>query len=202
MKCGEFDRYLTGEITKKEFEEHMRACRECRRAYEADKKIMNYARSMSRSDDVSYLWPEVENVILKEAKRERSVSLTLKFLSTAAVIAVVLGISWQLKMQYSISNSDLLAESALRRVENLEAKYEQAIDDLEKQAIPEMGNMDTDLALLYKDKLETIDKQIRECRKALRENPGNGRIRRYMLAALRDKKQTLSEIIKYGRNNS
>ncbi|MCD6115465.1 hypothetical protein J7K93_00480 [bacterium] len=201
MKCGEFDRYLLGEISGEKFEEHMLTCPECRREYEADKIILAYTKSKSSTENASYLWPGVENAILKETKREQYVNIIRRVVSIAAVVLLVLGISWQIKFRYSISNSDFLAESALKRVESLEAKYEQAIDDLEKQALPEMQSMDTDLAFLYKDKLETIDKQIRECKNAMRENPGNGRIRRYLLAALKDKKQTLSEMIKYNNNN-
>jgi hypothetical protein len=58
-----------------------------------------------------------------------------------------------------------------------------------------MADMNLELMLLYRDRLETIDDQIEQCREALSENPGNAHIRRYMLAALQDKKQTLKELL-------
>jgi hypothetical protein len=48
--------------------------------------------------------------------------------------------------------------------------------------------------LLYRDRLETIDAQIARCQEALAENPSNAHIRRYLLAALQDKKETLREL--------
>jgi hypothetical protein len=57
-----------------------------------------------------------------------------------------------------------------------------------------MANMNIELMLLYRDRLETIDDQIDRCREALLENPANTHIRRYMLAALQDKKDTLTEL--------
>jgi hypothetical protein len=69
-----------------------------------------------------------------------------------------------------------------------------AIEELEKQTIPRMASMNIELMLLYRDRLETIDDQIKRCREALSENPANTHIRRYMLAALQDKKETLMEL--------
>ncbi len=48
---------------------------------------------------------------------------------------------------------------------------------------------------LYRDKLAVIDGQIEKCQEALERNPGNAHIRRYFLAALQDKKQTLAEAL-------
>jgi len=45
------------------------------------------------------------------------------------------------------------------------------------------------------DKLAVIDGQIEKCQEALERNPGNAHIRRYFLAALQDKKQTLAEAL-------
>ena len=59
-----------------------------------------------------------------------------------------------------------------------------------------MESLDLNLALLYRDKLETIDSQIERCKDALQDNPANTHIRRYLLAALDDKKQTLREILR------
>ena len=55
--------------------------------------------------------------------------------------------------------------------------------------------MDAELALLYRDKIATIDTQIDRCLRALHGNPANTHIRRYLLLALRDKRETLEEIV-------
>ena len=58
-----------------------------------------------------------------------------------------------------------------------------------------MFKFDTDIYLLYRDKLEVIDSQLALYREGLKESPGNAHIRRYYLAALQDKKNTLKEIL-------
>ena len=63
-------------------------------------------------------------------------------------------------------------------------------------ARPQMADLDLELLFLYRDRLETIDEQIAQCKEALSSNSGNAHIRRYMLAAFQDKKDTLREIVK------
>jgi hypothetical protein len=88
-----------------------------------------------------------------------------------------------------------MAKKALARVEQKEQDYLKAIQDLEKQALPKMAGMDLKLVFLYRDRLETIDAQIKQCQEALALNPANAHIRRYLMMALIDKKETLAEIL-------
>jgi len=53
------------------------------------------------------------------------------------------------------------------------------------------------MMLLYREKLETIDAQIERCQEALAANPANAHIRRYLLAALQDKKAALADLLSY-----
>ena len=62
-------------------------------------------------------------------------------------------------------------------------------------AKPKFSQLDFELMLLYQDRLETIDSQIERCKDALENNPANAHIRRYLLAALQDKKEMLREIL-------
>jgi len=92
-------------------------------------------------------------------------------------------------------SSGILAARALARVESVEKEYLAAIDGLEKMAGPKIEAMDLQMVSLYRDKLTAIDAQIAKCREALASNPANAHIRRYLLAALSDKRQTLTEIL-------
>lgn len=92
-------------------------------------------------------------------------------------------------------SSGILAARALARVESVEKEYLAAIDGLEKMAGPKIEAMDLQMVSLYRDKLTAIDAQIAKCREALDSNPANAHIRRYLLAALSDKRQTLTEIL-------
>ena len=77
-----------------------------------------------------------------------------------------------------------------------ERRYERSIQRLEMDARLQMADLDLELLFLYRDRLETIDEQIAQCKEALSSNSGNAHIRRYMLAAFQDKKDTLREIVR------
>jgi hypothetical protein len=95
----------------------------------------------------------------------------------------------------SVSSSGLLARQTLAKVDAQERAYLQAIGDLEYLARTRISAMDLSLMSLYRDRLAVIDAQIEKCREALGSNPANAHIRRYLLAALQDKKATLAEVL-------
>jgi hypothetical protein len=112
-----------------------------------------------------------------------------------ALVAVGLG-AWLVFLRPSPgSASGLMADAALARVETEEREYAAAIEELEAKAGPKLAEMDFSLMALYRDRLETIDSQIERCREAIGRNPWNAHIRKYMLAALQDKKDTLGLIL-------
>jgi hypothetical protein len=110
----------------------------------------------------------------------------------ALVVLVALGIHGFRK---PFVPSEILTREALARVEHTEKEYLSAIESLERQARPRIAAMDFRDMSLYKDKLAVIDAQIGKCREALASNPGNAYIRRYLLAALQDKRQTLADAL-------
>jgi hypothetical protein len=115
----------------------------------------------------------------------------------AALALVAVGVAaWFLFIRPSPgTGSGLMADAALARVETEEREYAAAIHDLEAKAEPKLAEMDFSLMALYRDRLETIDAQIERCREAIGRNPWNAHIRKYMLAALQDKKETLGLIL-------
>jgi len=84
-------------------------------------------------------------------------------------------------------------------VERAERSYSRAIDELEALARPRLAALDPDRMFLYRDRLGIIDEQIEQCRAELAGNPANAHVRRYLLAALQDKKKTLEALLpEYG----
>jgi len=149
--------------------------------------------------DIS-LWGKIEDSLIKESEAKQTNIFKLTFnhktwLSAAAVL--IISISLVSIYFYTSPNLDekVLSASTILKVELTEKSYVQAIELLENQAENQMANIDTELMLLYRDKLTTIETQINQCREAIVKNPGNAHIRKYMLAALQDKKNTLNEII-------
>lgn len=121
-----------------------------------------------------------------------------RYLKLAAMLLIAVLVGVYFLLLKPADSSGLLSEKALKKVEKLEAAYMDAIAELEAVVEPCMEKLNIELALNYRDRLEAINEQIKRCKKELKENPGNRHIRRYLLAALQDKQQTLSEICPRG----
>ncbi|MEN6310478.1 MAG: hypothetical protein ABFD80_02950, partial [Acidobacteriota bacterium] len=122
-------------------------------------------------------------------------SRRLPLLIPAGAALLVLAVLGVRALRSPAAPSGILARETLARVESTEKEYLGAIESLESQARPKIAAMDLQEMSLYKDKLAVIDAQIVKCREALTSNPGNAHIRRYLLAALQDKRQTLADAL-------
>ncbi|MBP7706013.1 MAG: hypothetical protein KA243_02080 [Candidatus Aminicenantes bacterium] len=112
--------------------------------------------------------------------------------AAALILAVVVGIAVSRR---PAAPSGLLAGRALAEVERIEKDHLAAIESLERQVRPKLASSLTEESALYEDRLAVIDAQIDRCRLVLASNPANAHVRRYLLAALRDKRQTLSDAL-------
>ncbi len=209
MSCELYEKHELGLVEKAVFDDHVKTCEECSRAAAQDQRLMNEAGQLGAQIDSPMLWGKIENTLREEIQREERFAQTAQFkkwhsrpifrMAMAAVllVAVSAGIFFvQKETQAPQPSARLLTESALEQVRQTEKAYEEAIAQLETTANKKILEMDIELALLYRDKLETIDAQIERCREALAENPGNAHIRRYMMAALQDKRTTLEGLLK------
>lgn len=209
MKCNKYTLYWLGKISEKNFEEHLRTCDECSQALAFDGIIDREAQKLPAPESTPWLWAKIEDGLKREKEKPLSLSLT-RFLShivtpkrhlafkIAALLIITIGVSYLFLIRPMSTRPEprnFLTSSALVRVEAMEREYERAIAELEKLTLPLVANADTDLLLLYRDKLETIDTQIERCKEALIHNRANAHIRRYLLAAYQDKTETLSELL-------
>ncbi len=210
MSCDKFDRHDEGAMTAEEFARHVRDCLECREQAALDARLDREIAALKKPVGAERLWERIEASLAHEkeitaARDGKPVSGGLRliaFLSrrwailapaVAALVAVtVIGIHMFREPHVP---SGILAREALARVEIKEKEYLGAIGLLERQARPKIAAMDLQEISLYRDKLATIDAQIDKCREALNSNPANAHIRRYLLAALQDKRETLADVL-------
>lgn len=203
MSCDFYRQHELGEIDDDGFEQHARDCAQCRELIELDVRLLEHAKSLQRPVAAPLLWAKIENSLRAEQHsqrrkvmeifgRRRSVVLRL-----AAVVVLALSAGVYFFSRPEPSSSRLLARAALQKVEAKEKEYQEAISELERQAQPRLTTLEVDLMLLYRDRLETIEAQILRCKDAAARNPANAHIRRYLLAALQDKQQTLRELVDY-----
>lgn len=213
MSCKELERYDRGEMDEAEFARHAAVCSFCQQALELDKEVMSLAKTLRQPVEAPRLWSRIEEALRKEMAAEKRLApepqmkkkprverpslrwRLLRLAPAAAALIAVVGIGLYFGLKSSAPSSGLLAKKALARVEQKEHEYMKAIEDLEKQALPRMADLNLDLVFLYRSRLETIDAQIEQCREALALNPANAHIRRYLMAALQDKKETLAEVL-------
>jgi hypothetical protein len=202
MSCDKLKKYELGKLDETEFHRHLKTCSVCQERMRQDARLMALSRSLKRPVETPHLWNRIAKSLEEEQQKELSSGVMprrwhpLRLLPAAALVLLAVVIGLYFLIEPGSQKSGLLADSALTRVEKKENEYVKAIEELEQLVLPRLANMNLELTLLYRDKLETIDDQIEQCREALAENPANAHIRRYMLAALQDKKQTLAEIWK------
>ncbi len=201
MTCDFYRQHELGELTADAFAQHARECADCQKLCAQDQQLMQTARALATSSASPFLWAKIANTLRAEQQRETRLQTRFakaqKFVAYALAASLLLGLS--VSALFMRSNDDavgkgVLAAAALQQVVQKEREYESAIAALERATTPQLAQLPRDLMLLYRDRLATIDTQIARCREALAENPGNGHLRRYMLMALQDKKETLQEL--------
>lgn len=202
MNCDFYQKHELGEIEANEFSQHLATCAVCQKLVAQDEQILTLAHSLPKSEVSPLLWAKIENSLRAEQERKRRhwrmywPEQKWTLLRLAAVLLLGLGLGSYFLFKPKASEPRLLAGAALQQVERREREYVDAIAALERTALPQMAKLDAELMLLYRDRLETIDAQIARCQEALADNPSNAHIRRYLLAALQDKKETLRELMK------
>lgn len=204
MSCKAYRQFELGEMEETVFNRHAPSCAECQRLLAQDAQLLTLAKSLQPPVASLLLWAKIENTLRAEQQKRRPAWLEAlhehkwTLLRMAAVLLVTVGLGSYFLFKPKPSTSRLLAGAALEQVEKKEREYAAAIAELERVALPQMAKMDVDLMLLYRDRLETIEAQILRCKEALATNPANAHIRRYLLAALQDKKDTLKELVDLG----
>ena len=205
MKCKELERYDQGKMGEAEFIRHAAGCRTCREALWLDKRVLSLSQSLRQPIEAPELWNRIEGSLRKEMADEQSPaqefrvrkgsSKIWRFAAAMAALIIVACIGIYIGLKIRTPSSGLLSEKALARVEQEEREYVQAIQDLEKIALPQMGDLNLELNFLYRDRLDTIDAQIQQLREALEFNTANVHMRRHLMMALQEKKETLGKVL-------
>jgi len=201
MNCDWFDKYDLGKIAEATFQAHAKECPDCQENARQNDALLLLSRFLKKRVEAPFLWTRIEQD-LREAQQQSKKGewrgtfwFSWKKISVSMALLIAICTGLFLWLRPGLHDSTLLADSALRRIEKREQRYERSIEKLQDRILPQLGDLGWELTLLYRDRMETIDEQILACKEALRENPGNVHIRTYMLAAFQDKKETLREIM-------
>ncbi len=201
MSCDWFDKFDLGKMTEDTFQSHAKECPVCQEKARQDEELLQLSRSLKKRVEAPFLWTRIEQNLREEQQKSKLNGWRVFFwhswmkIPALALLFVAICIGLFLWLRPGLNDSTLLADSALRRIEKREQRYERSIEKLQKRILTQLPDLGLELMLLYRDRMETIDEQILACKEALGENPGNTHIRKYMLAAFQDKKETLKEIM-------
>lgn len=194
MNCKQYEEWDLGHLDDDGFRKHARNCDECQGHRREDERLMDLARSLQTPVEAPKLWLRIEKGLRGEQSHSHNWAPWIW--KAAAILLVGLGLGYALHHP-TPPESGLLTDSDLAEIEHAEREYIEAIARLEKEAQSKSPHLDPDLSYLYRDKLGIIDEQIALCREAAVENPANAHVRRYLLAALQDKRSTLTEFMDY-----
>lgn len=194
MSCDRYQERELGRLDESAFQAHLKDCDICRERLRQDEAIDQLAANLAEVTEPPFLWERIEDALRAEQRRARRRTWVYR---AAAVLVVSLGLGALMQQGRGIPEpaTGLYTSEALEKVRDREREYAAAIEELEQIAGERMERMDAELAFLYRDKIATIDTQIDRCLQALSGNPANTHIRRYLLLALRDKRETLEEIV-------
>jgi len=212
LSCNVYKKFIDCQLTEEEFSTHAGTCPECKEAWEFEQQLASQITQFRTAQPSPSLWQDIRARLFAEKRKGFSpagVKFQQFFKTLSArpawqfaaagvmLIIIVFGI-----LNYAPRSSDhFISNRTLARVEQKEREYEQAIAELEKEAMPELNLADTELLLLYRDKIETINSQIQRCKEALAAYPHSVSIRKYLLAAYQEKKETLQEVLVFTQLN-
>ena len=224
MTCKRLDARKASQWSAAELAEHVRECADCAASAALDERLNSELLKLREPIAAPGLWDRIESALAEEklqasadresrpaGRRILGAALARRWqvlVPVGTAVLIILVTALLLLLKGPAAPSGILAREALAKVEQKEKEYTNAIEALEKLARPKIDAMNLQMVSLYRDKLATIDAQLEKCREALESNPANAHIRRYLLAALEDKQQTLAALAgslyttKKGRSNS
>jgi len=190
-------------------EAHAATCAACGEEVRSWKNLSLAAADLRQEWESPELWPRIEQALAQNAKPRKFAWWDLSawnfaWLEWQAALAGLLlmlmtGFAGWMFLHRGAreipANQALFDPSTVREVEKAEAAYERAIDRLDAEARPQLEQASTPLMVSYREKLLVVDSAISELRSQAGMNPGNGHLRRQLLAMYREKQDTLEQVL-------
>lgn len=191
-------------------EAHAVNCAACREEVNAWKNLSVTASEMHEEWNSPALWPRIERALAEQSASAKTswwknllgtwnlASLQWQTAAAALALIAITGTAVWVGIHRGAGDSfagSLLKDPAVRNVEKAEAAYEQAIDKLDAQARPQLEKASTPLMASYREKLQVLDSAIADLKSQAGINPGNGHLRRQLLAMYREKQETLEDVL-------
>jgi anti-sigma factor RsiW len=187
-------------------EAHLASCGECRGVLAELRAVTGRAAALEDSRPASNLWPGIADrigratVIEMPSRASRRFSFTLPQLVAAGLALMVLsgGLVWVARS--GDPRATLPPVAALEEVETpaaaaipatfADVQYDDAVADLEQALASGRNRLDAETIRIIEANLKSIDEEIEQSRKALREDPSSVYLNNHF-AASRNRKLSL-----------
>lgn len=192
-------------------EEHAKGCAACTRELAEWHAIAAAAPALKKSWPSAELWPQIRQDLAEESQRSTAKPAGgswLRLLPATAIVALFAiataglwvfrdsGGREPLTTPWQTTKDPLLTERAVDEVEAAEETYLASIDNLSRLAEPRLAAASSPVMLNYREKLALLDSAIADLRSGIEQNRYNTHLRRELLAAYREKQQTLQNLMK------
>ena len=191
-------------------EEHAKSCDACARELAEWRAIAAAAPALKKSWPSPELWPQIHQSLAEESQRPAAPAggSWLRLLPATAIVALFAiataglwvfrdsGGREPLATRWQTTKDPLLTERAVDEVEAAEENYLASIDNLSRLAEPRLAAATSPVMLNYREKLALLDSAIADLRSGIEQNRYNTHLRRELLAAYREKQQTLQNLMK------
>lgn len=211
--CRELERALsTGEPELlAALEEHAKGCAACGRELAEWRAIAAAAPALKKSWPTPELWPQIHQSLAEESQRTATAPAggswrrLLPATAIVALFAIATAGLWvfrdsggrePLATPWQTTKDPLLTERAVEDVEAAEGTYLASIEKLSRVAEPRLASSTSPVMLNYREKLALLDSAIADLRSGIEQNRYNTHLRRELLAAYREKQQTLQNLMK------
>ena len=207
--------WIDGGVHQSEEQEligHLERCGKCSMVYADIKAIKQSAGSLGEVEPDNSVWSGIKAQLFAEGlvreKKRRSFwkqvfplspSVSLKPALTGAIVTLILIGSlyfFVTKSGFRENSTSVFPEAAVfLELKKAELHYQQAIEALNEVSQMKLQSLDPALAQILTDNLATMDYYLQECREAVRSNPENPLVHRYLLTAYQKKVELMQSIV-------
>ena len=188
---------------------HMDLCDDCSQLHHDLISLKQSVGELDLFEPPDTMWAGIRAQLLAEGLIERKgvwsfwkklipSSASLRPALSGALVTLVLVSSLYVffarRAGESIPPPALPEVAAFEDLKQAELKYEQAIEELSRVSQRKLAALNPDLAQIFNDNLATMDYYLDECRQAMRQDPENPLVHRYLLAAYQKKVDLLQTI--------
>ncbi len=212
MRCSaalqKISDYVDNELNSTEkqlVEKHLESCPECQKLHEDFKKIKTGAQGLMEFAPSGQTWFKIATGIKEKQKealrpspiRQRrfvfSPSSMGWVVSAALLLIIVVGaLTIVPKLSTPVANSE---QYVISKLEEAELYYQKAIDALWEAVSVREENIDPQLYVVFQENLDIIDDSITACKEAILSRPNNLDSRNFLLAAYREKRDLLENMM-------